>query len=179
MTARAVLTEILGRFNGYNNGAIGISQRDLAERLSTSNFRAISAATVELIESGFVDVAVEGKWKQRQARLYRLTFILTGNGPPYQAATNDYLHRAFSRADNASAESSRFADRASAGTLGLADNASAVIDGRPPISFADPADNASALIVKPYPGTFLEGANPLNSTPENTAGRFAPGKAAA
>ena len=45
LPARAVLTEILGRFNGYNNGEIAISSRELCARLGTSNARKISNAT--------------------------------------------------------------------------------------------------------------------------------------
>ena len=160
--ARAVLLEILARFCGYNNGDIAVSYRQLAERLSTSNYRRISAAIVELVSLGFVDVAAEGNWKPRLARRYRLTFISSGKGPPYRAATNDYARigpEAFSSADNASAGNSRFADRASAGTLRLADGASAVIRRFPPIGLAHSADDASTVIGKPYQGSQKNEAN--------------------
>lgn len=155
LAARAVLTEILGRFNGYNNGLIGISSRELCARLNTTNARRISDATRELFESGLIDIAVEGRWKARQARLFRLTFINSGKAPPYQHATNEYTvnpAKAFSRADNASARKPRFAERASAGTLGLADTASAANLANPPFGGLASADTASALIFKPYQG---------------------------
>jgi hypothetical protein len=153
--ARSVLLEILGRFNGYNNGEIAVSYRELAERLSTSNYRRIGAAIVELVTHGLLDVQSEGKWKPRLAREYRLTFISSGKAPPFRPATNDYARiapGAFSSADDASAGKARFAERASAGTLGLADDASAAIDGNPPNASAVAADDASTLIGKPYQG---------------------------
>ena len=166
--ARAVLTEILGRFNGYNNGLIGISSRELCTRLKTSNARRIRDAVRDLFATGLIDIAVEGKWKARQARLYRLTFVSSGKAPPFQPATNEYAKnpsRVFSGADNASAEKPRFAERASAGTLGLADNASAEPNGKPPSGGLSAADNASTLIVKPYQGPFVGQAQTGQSDP--------------
>ncbi len=162
LAARAVLIEILGRFKGYNNGLIGVSSRELCARLNTSNARRISIAVRELFEAGLIDIPVEGKWKARQARLYRLPFISSGKGPPFQPATNEYAKnppRAFSGADNASAGKPRFAERASAGTLGLADNASATGNGKPPFNPSATADNASTLICKPYQGASLNGCS--------------------
>lgn len=174
--ARAVLLEVLGRFNGYNNGAIGISQRELTQRLGTSNFHQITKATAELMEHGFIDVSVEGKWKQRHARLYRLTFLSSGKAAPFQAATNEYARwtppKAFSGADHASAGNTRFADRASAGKLGLADNASAATHAKQPIWGIEHADSASALICKPYRGTERKGAETGESDPEIAGGIF-------
>lgn len=170
LAARAVLTEILGRFNGYNNATIAISSREICDRLSTTNARRVGDAIRELFDAGLIDIPVEGKWKARQARLYRLTFITTGKAPPYQPATNDYVKlppKAFSRADDASAGKPRFAERASAGTLGLADNASAATHGNPPFRVLEPADNASALICKPYQGPFVEAEETKASTPLN------------
>ena len=132
--ARAVLVEILGRFNGYNNAQIAISYRELADRLSTSNYRRIGAAIAELLQHGFLDVEMEGSWKPRLARQYRLTFISSGNAPPFRRATNDYVSlpsEAFRRNVDASAGQGRFAERASAGTLGLACGAAARIHAGP------------------------------------------------
>lgn len=150
LCARAVLVEILARFNGYNNGHIAVSQRELAARLNTSNFRKISDATAELMQCGFIDIETEGKWKQRHAREYRLTFITTGSAPPYKSATNEYL--AFSRADGASADKRQSADTGSAGISQSADDGSAALNGKPPFRIVASADDASALIVKPYRG---------------------------
>lgn len=166
---RAVLVEILGRFNGYNNGKIALSQRELAERLGTSNFRRISMATAELFVAGFIDVAVEGKWKQRHARQFRLTFITTGDGPPYRAATNDYL--AFSRADTASADERPSADTGSATPLASADDGSAAPHGKPSIRLVASADTGSTLISKPYRAPKSGRSNPLKITKDQANGR--------
>ena len=176
MAARAVLTEILGRFNGYNNGMIGISSRELCARLNTTNGRRISDATRELFEAGLIDIAVEGKWKARQARLFRVTFISSGKAPPFKPATNDYAKiplKAFSRADDASARKLRFAERASAGKLGLADTASTATYVNPPFGGLEPADDASALICKPYWGPLIEGTQVKPDNPLNTGGPIA------
>ena len=158
LAARAVLTEILARFNGYNNGLIGISSRELCARLGTTNARRVLDAIVDLLAAGLIDIAIEGKWHTRQARRYRLTFITSGKAPPFKPATNEYAkipQRAFSRVDNASAGKPRFAERASAGTLGLADPASAATNAKPPLGGLAPADTASTVICKPYQGPLL------------------------
>lgn len=71
---------------GYNNGKIAVSQRQLVEALGCAP-RKIVRGIAELMEHGLIDVQVEGKWKERMARQYRLTFVTTKNG----SATNDYL----------------------------------------------------------------------------------------
>ena len=84
--ARAVLVELTARMNGYNNGMIAVAQRELVESLGCSPNRIVTAIA-DLMDHGFLDVTVEGQWKARQARLYRLTFVSTKTAP----ATNDYL----------------------------------------------------------------------------------------
>lgn len=84
--ARAVLVELVARMNGYNNGRIAASQRELTQALRCSP-RYIVAAVVELHEHGMLDVTAEGEWKQRKAREYRLTFVSTKEA----LATNEYL----------------------------------------------------------------------------------------
>ncbi|MES2119034.1 MAG: hypothetical protein V4513_00475 [Pseudomonadota bacterium] len=112
--------------NGYNNGEIGRSQRQLADALATTNFRAIGRGIAELMEHGFIDVTAEGQWKARQAREYRLTFVSTKTA----GATNDY--RAWvkpekSCADTASTESRVAAQAVSPAARKLDDAASARI----------------------------------------------------
>jgi hypothetical protein len=112
--------------NGYNNGQIGRSQRQLAEALGTTNFRAIGKGIAELMEHGFIDVTAEGQWKARQAREYRLTFVSTKAA----SATNDYrawVKQEKSRADMASAECRVAAQAASSAGRKLDDAASARI----------------------------------------------------
>lgn len=124
--ARAVLVELVAAMNGWNNGEIALSQRTLATALSTTNYGAIGRAIAELMEHGFIDVMVEGQWKERLARQYRLTFVSTKSAN----ATNDYRSweaPVKSGAEKASAEGLQSADTASAGTRKFDDAASARI----------------------------------------------------
>lgn len=93
---RAVLAEILRRFNGYNNGGIGITYDEIGARLkgsnkSNPNNRRIADAVVSLMDRGLIAEPTPESWLQRRARTYRLTFISSGKAPPFKAATNDYL----------------------------------------------------------------------------------------
>jgi hypothetical protein len=88
--ARAVLSEIIREFNGYNNGEIVLSVTQMCERLGNSNRGKAARAIAELMEHGLVDVAADAKWKQRLAREFRLTFITSGKFPHIRQATNEY-----------------------------------------------------------------------------------------
>lgn len=93
---RCVLLEILRKFNGYNNGEIGVSYEQIGERLRgpnkcRPNNGRIARSIVRLIEHGFLGEPTPESWLQRRARTYRLTFISSGKRPPFKAATNDYL----------------------------------------------------------------------------------------
>lgn len=150
--ARAVLIEIVREMNGYNNGEIGISQRQLSERLNTSNFKRIGRAIAELMEHGFVDVAVEGQWKERQARQYRLTFVNTGKPGSFRPATNDYRdwktpRRGKSGVEPVSAEGIKSAEPVSAEAPIAAEPVSAGRNGKLPDSPSHPAEPVSSLIV--------------------------------
>ncbi|MFZ5701810.1 MULTISPECIES: hypothetical protein [Pseudomonadota] len=155
--ARAVLVEIVRRMDGFNNGKIAISQREIAARLGTSNFRAIGKAIAELMQHGFLLVSAEGEWAQRKAREYRLTFVSTQKGHLIIPATNDYLHWAptqKSGADDVSAETGKSADDVSARPPFAADDVSARIarhQRKTAISAKSSADDVSSLIGKPYP----------------------------
>jgi hypothetical protein len=181
--ARAALIEIVRRFNGYNNSRIVCSQRELAEALSTTNFRKIGAAIAELMEHGLVDVAAEGKWKERQAREYRLTFVSTGDTGTFRPATNDYQAwlpstSRKSGVDDVSAESPLSADASSAMASFVADDVSARIAQhrqKAAIEAAGAADDVSSLIVKPYPPVKLGrgiGENTATESPISAAADF-------
>lgn len=187
---RAVLVEIARAFNGYNNGKIGLSQRQLAERLNTTNFRAIGRAVAELMEHGLIDVAAEGQWKQRMAREYRLTFVTTGDNYNLRAATNDYRDWTPRKSsdDDVSARGRVSADDVSAGAGKAADDVSAKIAAhqRKTANFQNgAADDVSSLIVKPYPSGAASDAdgfqtaetppeNPLNARGPSVAKRNGP-----
>jgi len=83
--ARAILVELVARMNGYNNGSIAVSHRALREALRCSPRKGVQGV-VELMERGLIDIAVEGGWKERMAREYRLTFV----SKKHAAATNEY-----------------------------------------------------------------------------------------
>ena len=89
---RAVLTEIARRFNGWNNGSIAVSQRQMMKGLNTTSPKTIIQAVARLMEHGLIAVEVEGEWKPRMARQFRLTWINTTPGGRHKQATNDYLH---------------------------------------------------------------------------------------
>lgn len=157
--ARAILVELAARMNGYNNGAIGLSHREISEALGNSNLRRIGAAVVELIEHGFLYITVDGAWKQRQARQYRLTFVTTAHAP--FGATNEYRNWTNSKKlshDEASAGKPISADKASAGGKLLDDKASARILAsrrdsakKRRLSSGSAADEASTLIYNHTP----------------------------
>lgn len=85
--ARAILVELVARMMGYNNGKIAVSQRQLVEALGCAP-RKVVRGIAELMEHGLLDVQIEGKWKERMAREYRLTFVSTKG----RSATNEYIH---------------------------------------------------------------------------------------
>jgi hypothetical protein len=158
---RAVLIEIIAVFNGYNNGELVISQRQLSERLENTNYRKIGRAIAVLIERGLLDISTEGVWKQRLARQYRLTFITSGRPPFTKPASNEYLNWKKNDADDVSAGKGRSADASSAEPENLADASSAENHENPQkrvVTLNRPADAVSSLIGKPYEGTSNEPA---------------------
>ena len=162
--ARQVLLEVLRRFNGYNNGRIAISQRELGERLGSTNYRKIGKAVADLVDRGLIDVKTDGDWKARMAREYRLTFVSTGDQVRHVQATEDYRNwcpAIKSGADDASTRIVVSADNASARPTNPADNASAsrVAKWRKCVDQKNvAADDASSLIGKPYPPAEMRGS---------------------
>lgn len=186
---RAVLGEILRRFNGYNNGEIALSYEDMGERLKGPNAcrpnnRRIAFAVARLFERGLIAEPTPGSWMQRKAREYRLTFITSGKAPPFKSATNEYLRwtpRVKNDGDAGSPEKARRGDAGSPGgkSAGDAGSPGAAKNG----SFAcgqstSPGDAGSLLIVKPYPHPFSDGQKPSVSSPNSAGGPIAAGKAA-
>jgi hypothetical protein len=93
---RAVLCEILRRFNGYNNGMIAITYEQLGDRLKGPNTcrpnnARIARAIAKLVDHGLLAEPTPASWLERRAREYRLTFISSGKCPPFRSATNEYL----------------------------------------------------------------------------------------
>lgn len=172
---RAILIEIVRVMNGYNNGEIGISQRQIAERLRTSNFKSIGRAVAELMELGFIDVTTEGKWKQRLARQYRLTFVNTGSPGHYKPATNEYRNWTPARksgAEPVSAEKANPAETVSAKPPFLAEPVSAGFNGKLPKTSFGSAEPVSSLICKPYPSAGISRSETGLNGPEIPGGDF-------
>lgn len=123
--ARAVLMEILARFNGYNNGEIGCSYREIGEGLGSQNYARIAQAIADCMARGLLDIGHEAIWKERHSRQYRLTWIMSGKPPFTAKATNEYLEWK-NGAEHASADGKISAEHASAGPNMSADAVSAV-----------------------------------------------------
>lgn len=88
--ARAALTLLHLRFNGFNNGTIALSARDMARELTKSHAQNLEALN-ELEDRGFIALEKDFPKVQRKAREYRLTFISSGPERDVRPATNDYL----------------------------------------------------------------------------------------
>lgn len=173
--ARAILVEMALEMKGYRNGSIALSQRELGDRLASTNYRAIGRAIAELVEHGLIDVTAEGEWKQRMARQYRLTFVNTTANGKHVAATNDYR---FFSVDDVSAGKVKSADDVSTGRKKSADDVLARIarESQKRVKSSHlPADDVSSLIGKPYPPQPSEGGEGVNGTsilPESARGEF-------
>lgn len=88
---RALLWELIRRFNGENNGHIGLGVRDAAKRLMANKDTA-SAYFHELIERGFIAPARPGGFnmkdpQSRRSTEWRLTWFKTD----CMAATKDFM----------------------------------------------------------------------------------------
>ena len=152
--AKATLVELVARMNGYNNGKIAVSQRQLTEALRCSP-RKIVRCIAELMEHGLIDVHAEGKWKERMAREYRITFVTTKNA----SATNDYLWWKPVRKSGASASVAKGSESGSGAIAGFRNPDTAAVTalssaGRKTTNSENwPASDAASLISKPYRGT--------------------------
>jgi hypothetical protein len=91
--AQAAYIHLHRRYNGSNNGEIGLSVRELAERLSCSKDTA-SRVLIELENSGFIATETVGAFsrKNRKASTYRLTMYRDDrNG---HLPTKEFMHAA-------------------------------------------------------------------------------------
>lgn len=165
--ARQVLIEVVRRFNGYNNGKIAISQREIGKRLGSSNYTKISKAVAELMDRGMIDVTTNRNWKARMAREYRLTFVSTGDHVRHVQATDDYRYWTAaekSGADDGSAEEAFSADDVSSEQRNPADDVSSgqIQKWQKRVIRKNVAAEASSsLIYTPYPQPETECDAPL------------------
>jgi hypothetical protein len=73
LPARCALIELMDRYNGINNGMIGLGVRTLADELKCSQTTATRALR-ELDDSGLVRATTVGFWRGKRATEWRLTF---------------------------------------------------------------------------------------------------------
>lgn len=91
LRARVVLLIFQQVHNGFNNGEITLSIKQIGRALGDQCHGANARAVAELIELGFLECTSDACHSQSKARSYRVTFISSGKGKP-TPATNDYLH---------------------------------------------------------------------------------------
>ena len=86
--ARVVYIELAAIYNGSNNGALALSQRDTARRCRIAKDTAAKALQ-ELMEKGFIAVVTGGSfgYKLRHATEYRLTDYPYDN----KSATKEFM----------------------------------------------------------------------------------------
>lgn len=186
---RAVFAEILRRFNGYNNGSIGISYEEIGERLRgrnrcRPNNGRIARAIARLIEHGFLGEPTAESWLQRRSRNYRVTFITGGKAPPYQQPTNEYLRwqpRVKNNGNGASPDRHSSGDARSSEAKGAGNGKSPKPTKNGSFACFDRTrrdDAGSLLIVKPYQAPKKGGRNLPDLDPQNVDGTIATGRAA-
>jgi hypothetical protein len=74
LPARCALIELLDRYNGCNNGMIGLGVRELAHEMKCSHATA-SRALRELDDAGLARPQTPGVWRGKRATEWCLTFL--------------------------------------------------------------------------------------------------------
>lgn len=87
----AVLIAIARRFNGFNNGKISVSMREIAEATGSTDYSANGKAISWLVEAGFVWIAATYPKGARMAREYGLTWVSSGSEQKPVPARNTYV----------------------------------------------------------------------------------------
>lgn len=92
LIARALLVELARRFNGSNNGEIGLGEREAAARLAVTDRKAVRRAFGELESAGFIVKTRAGAFSVkaadgRRASEWRLTWWGCGDA----LATKDFM----------------------------------------------------------------------------------------
>ena len=86
--ARCLLDEIMHRFNGANNGYIGLGQRQAAERLNV-NRRTVAKAFAELEDRGFIKMRERGAFTFKKR--HTTEWILTEHEFQSREPTKDFI----------------------------------------------------------------------------------------
>jgi hypothetical protein len=152
--ARVILIELIRRHNGYNNGRIAMSQREMSAAIGSGSFTTVAKITAELMEHGLIDLELEGQTWARKAREFRITWLPTGEPPHQKPGTDDW--RAFCGATTVKAAKPNSATAAGAARKFPA---AAVVAAREEKRRKTvdpengPATSVSAHIGKPYQGS--------------------------
>ncbi len=90
--ARALLLELARRYNGVNNGMIGLGEREAVARLAIADRKAVRRAFAELEGAGFIAKTRAGGFNvkspdARRASEWRLTWLPTADALP----TKDFM----------------------------------------------------------------------------------------
>ena len=80
-SAKTVLLLFIRRYNGMNNGEIGVGIAEGAKLCNLSK-NTFSKASHELIDKGFIKVKTKGMFTYKLATTYILTFLNYNNNPP-------------------------------------------------------------------------------------------------
>lgn len=94
LRARVILLIFQQVHNGFNNGEITLSIKQIGRALGDQCHGANARAVAELIELGFLECTSDACHSQSKARSYRVTFISSGGGKGKgkpTPATNEYL----------------------------------------------------------------------------------------
>ena len=91
-TARALFIEVIKRYNGVNNGHIGLGVREAGEALNVKPHTA-GLAFWALLECGFLAMAQDSSFVQKKlAREWRVTCLPMGpRDAPTSPPTHDYM----------------------------------------------------------------------------------------
>lgn len=87
--ATRILTEIMRRHNGMNNGEISLSVREAGKVAHCSKSTA-GQKLIELQTHGFIAVVKKGRKTVRHATTWRITSERTMNGTSEKPATNEW-----------------------------------------------------------------------------------------
>ena len=89
---RAILWELVRRYNGANNGQIGFSQRDMAAAINVADRETVAGYVRELEAKGFIKAMCRGSFNvkvaDRRATEWALTWQRIGESPP----TKEFMH---------------------------------------------------------------------------------------
>ena len=88
---RAVLWEVIRRYNGANNGHIGFSQREMSAAINVADRETVAGYVRDLKERGFINAVRRGgfnvKAADRRASEWALTWLPVGEAP----ATKEFM----------------------------------------------------------------------------------------